>query len=77
MKFKSLECVNPDGKTMTIYINVLAGEVLFLSKAEIPTNIKGTDGELKTVAGTTIAFKNGVVLMTKMSVDDAIKFMRA
>lgn len=69
--FKRVEIVNQSGNTTPIPIN--SENVVFLSEVEIPTNVVGLDGQPKSDTGTALALSNGMMLNSKMKVENVVK----
>jgi len=68
--FKKIEVINQDTQIKELTINT--DNIVFLSEINIPTNIKGLDGEPKLKKGTSIALSNGLIINTEISIKDII-----
>lgn len=66
--FRDITIINPAGEETTLRIN--KDNIVFLSEVDLPTNIKGLDGEPKTNKGSSLALANGMCLNSPLTVDE-------
>lgn len=66
--FRDIIIVNPEGVETTLRIN--KDNVVFLSDVDLPSNIKGLDGEPKTKLGSSLALANGMCLNSPLTNDE-------
>ncbi len=66
--FRDIVIVNPEGAETTLRIN--KDNIVFLSDVDLPSNIKGLDGILKTNKGSSLALANGMCLNSPLTVDE-------
>lgn len=72
--FKKIKVCSPTHEETEIIIN--PKNIVFISEADIPTNIKGINGIPQTVEGAAIAVNNGMIFNTRLTVEEVIECLK-